>query len=98
MIQAAPQTAPLSQVHKDATTISMMLQRGPVMMMRSSSSFGMLVSIEQWNQIADALQQVADMEEMIELLKLEIVRLQRGEEDGDFDIAHLERLAERVPA
>ena len=98
MIQAAPQTAPLPQVHKDAVTISTMLDRGPVMMMRNSSSFGMLVSIDQWNQIAAALQQVADMEETIELLKLEIDRLERGEDDGDFDIAHLERLAERVPA
>lgn len=98
MIQAAPQTAPLSQVHKDAGAIGTMLEHGPVMMMRSSSSFGMLVSIDQWNQIAAALQEVADMEEMIALLKLEIDRLQRGEEDGDFDITHLERLAERVPA
>lgn len=98
MIQAAPQTAPLSQVHKDAAAVSTMLEQGPVMMMRSSSSFGMLVSIEQWNQIAGALQHITDMEETIELLKLEIDRLERGEEDGDFDIAHLERLAERVPA
>lgn len=98
MIQAAPQTAPLSQVHKDAAAIGSMLEHGPVMMMRSSSSFGMLVSIDQWNQIAAALQQVIDMEETIELLKLEIDRLQRGEEDGDFDVDHLERLAERAPA
>ena len=98
MIQKAPQTAPLSQVHKDATSIGAMLARGPVMMMRSSTSFGMLVSIEQWNKIATAIQQFTDMEETIELLTLEIDRLQRGEEDGDFDINHLERLAERVSA
>ena len=98
MIQAVPQTASLSQVHKDATSIDIMLKDGPIMMMRSSSSFGMLVSIEQWNQIAAATQKVADLEETIELLMLEIDRLNRGEEDGDFDIEHLERLAGRVPA
>ena len=98
MIQEAPQTVPLSKVHKDATSIGTMLTNGPVMMMRSSVSFGMLVSIAQWNKIAVAMQQFADMEETIELLKLEIDRLNRGEEDGDFDIAHLERLAGRVQA
>ena len=96
MVQPAPQTAPLSQVHKDATSIGAMLASGPVMMMRSSSSFGMLVSIEQWNKIAAAMQQVTAMEETIELLNLEIDRLARGEEDGDFDIEHLERLAAGV--
>ena len=98
MIQAAPQTAPLSQIHKDATSLGIMLETGPVLMMRNSTSFGMLVSVEQWNKIATELQRFADLEETIELLKLEIDRLKRGEEDGDFDIEHLERLAGRVSA
>ena len=98
MIQAVPQTAPLSQVHKDASSLGAMIENGPVLLMRNASSFGMLVSIEQWNRIATDLQHVIEMEETIELLKLEIDRLKRGEEDGEFNIEELERLAGRVPA
>ena len=98
MIQAVPQTAPLSQVHKDAASLGAMIENGPVLLMRNASSFGMLVSIEQWNRIATDLQHVIEMEETIELLKLEIDRLKRGEEDGEFNIEELERLAGRVPA
>lgn len=98
MIESVPQTAPLSQVHKNATAIGDMLESGPVMVMRSSSSFGMLVSIKQWNMIAKTVQQFTDMEETIDLLKLEIDRLKSGEADGDFDIDHLEKLAGRVSA
>lgn len=92
-------SAPLSQLNKDAKAVGRKMENGPVQVMKSSSTFGVLVSAEAWNEIAQAMAQIEDMREIIELQRLEIDRLKKGRpESTPADIEMLERMAGRARA
>lgn len=92
-------SAPLSRLSEDEKAIDAKIQNGPIQVMKNASIFGVLVSVEQWNKIAAAMDQFEFLQEIIELQEMEIERLKNGEEDGGpWDIAELERIAGRVPA
>lgn len=93
----APQVAGLSQITKNAPSIGSMLSDGPVMLMQKSTRFGMLVDVEEWNDIARSLQEVQDLKDIIDMQKLEIDRLKAGRpESVPADIGLLERMAGRA--
>lgn len=92
-------SVPLSRLNNDASDVSERMQHGPVQVMKSSSTYGVIVSRDHWNMIADAMSRFNDMQELIELLKLEIDRLKGGRPESEpFDINELERIAGRVSA
>jgi len=93
----APQVAPISMITKDAPSLGNMLDHGPVMLLQKSAHFGMLVNVDEWNEIARAIQKMQDMQDIIAMQQLEIDRLKAGQpETVDADIDMLERMAGRA--
>lgn len=93
----APQVAPISMITKDAPSLGNMLDDGPVMLLQKSTHFGMLINVDEWNQIALSIQKMRDLEDLIAMQKLEIDRLKSGEPDSvPADIGMLERMAGRA--
>ncbi len=92
-------SVPLSRLNNNASDVSERMQHGPIQVMKSSSTYGVLVSRDYWNMISEAMSRFNDMQELIELLKLEIDRLEEGRPESEpFDIDELERIARRVSA
>lgn len=96
-MDAMPEIATLSQITKEAPTVGNKLKDGPILLTARAERFGVLVSVEQWNSIANELSRLQDMEEVNELLRLEIDRLKAEEPESEpWDIDELERDAGRV--
>ena len=57
-MQPIPQTVALSQISKDAPAVGEMLKDGPVLLMNRSTSFGMLVGVEEWNKTSEYIRQL----------------------------------------
>lgn len=98
-MDAMPQVAALSQITQAAPAVAAMLDNGPVLLTSKAQRYGVLVSIDEWNKMAESKSRFNDLEEIIELLKLELDARDAGQGGNvPADIAELERMAGRVPA
>lgn len=96
---ATPNTIAVSDIHKAFPTVMEKLEDSPLLMLKGTTPAAWLISTEEWDRREEVQQHVQDLEEIIELLKLEIDRLEKGlPESVPADIAKLEQLAQRVSA
>jgi hypothetical protein len=73
MLQA-PQVQPISKMRTDHLAIMRMLKNGPVFLAQRGNLAAALVSIDQWNSIATAMQRLEDAEDLVDALTVELER------------------------
>jgi len=96
---ATPNIIAISDIHKAFPTVLEKLSVSPLLMLKGSVPAAWLVSTKEWDRLDVIQQRVNDLEEIIELLKLEIDSLKAGSpESVPADISKLERMAQRVSA
>lgn len=98
-MHAMPQTVPISEIRKDQEGVISRLVRGPILLLSRSQPAAVLVSVREWNEIAAIVERNEDLEDLIEMQRLEIEELKSGVTTTEpADIAELHRMAGRVPA
>lgn len=84
-MQTMPQVAPLSQITKEAPTVGAMLEKGPVLLTAKAQRFGVLVSVEEWDQIAQRLERY-EQRERNRIADIAFARMDNGVEGVDYSV------------
>ena len=85
-----PQTASISRLNTHQSDVLEQMHSAPVLLLSRSTPVGMLVSVNEWNQMAEQLEQLAFLKEFIRK-KRQII----GEAHGSLDDL---RQTAKVPA
>ena len=94
-----PNTIAVSDIHQSFPVVMERLSVTPLLMIKEAAPAAWLVSTEEWDRLYKMQEYIYDLEEVIELQKLEIDRLKADlPESVPADISKLETMAQRVPA
>lgn len=76
-VNAIPVTVNISELRQRQNELLARLEAGPVLLVQYSTPAALLVGVDQWNQLADDLE---DLEDTVTALKVQLA-LARGETD-----------------
>ena len=60
-----PQTTPISRLNTHQSDVLEQMQEAPVLLLSRSTPVGVLVSVDEWNQIVDQLDDLAFLKEFV---------------------------------
>lgn len=65
-----PQTTPMSRLNTNQAEVLDQVQKGPVLLLSRSTPVGVLVSVDEWNHVAEQLEQLAFLKEFVRKKRL----------------------------
>lgn len=93
-MRAAPQIVPISDLRNRHTDVLKQLKNGPVFLTQHGRGSAVLLSLEQWNQIDEEIEELRDV---IAVLKNRLAVAKGEDEVVEADIDELMEWAGRVP-
>lgn len=90
-MQKAPQVEPISSLQREHTAILRMLDKGPVFLSQRGTLAAALISIEEWNRIAEHMESLADQ---VDVLEAKVDFLRSGEQLEEFEADEFPALAD----
>jgi prevent-host-death family protein len=94
-MRPAPQIVPISDLRNRHTEVLKQLQNGPVFLTQHGRGSAVLLSLEQWDQLDEEIQQLHDV---IAVLKNRLAVAKGEDEVVEADVDELMEWAGRVPS